>query len=228
VSASPLAWQAGQPAPRWTWHSLGLAAVCTLAFFLAVPLLETLRTLSPQASTDVREMPFRPEPPAPPPPRPLEAEAPPTSQPELAVPAPPSLSLPAPSFSAPSLDAPLLPFAPRAQWRTDSPAFTLAPPALPSIFEVGELDQAPRPLSQIRPIYPPRARMQRVEGWVELEFVVGTDGSVGELRATARDPDETFVEPALQAARRWRFEPGQRDGQAVPTRVRQRVTFQLQ
>jgi protein TonB len=95
------------------------------------------------------------------------------------------------------------------------------------IFELGELDEPPRPLTRLKPIYPPQARLRRVEGWVELEFVVAADGTVRDVDVIAAQPAELFTRSATRAVQRWRFVPGTKDGQPVAARVRQKVTFQL-
>ena len=40
--------------------------------------------------------------------------------------------------------------------------------------------------------------------------------------------DREFVEPALRAVRHWRFEPGRRDGKAVPFRMTIPIEFSLE
>lgn len=216
------------PAPRWTLGVLLASAACTLALFLAVPLLETLRNLNLAPQLQPRPLPLVTDPPAPPPPLTLpEPAARPESSPSL--PAPPQLTLPAPPPllpNTPSLNLPAL--ATPVTWAVDPLAATpLAPPA-PALFDITRVDQAPTPRSQLRPLYPPRARLHRIEGWVDLEFTVTPQGTTENIRATASAPDDTFVRSAIQAATRWSFNPGRHQNQPVPVRVRQRITFELQ
>ncbi|NCC49758.1 MAG: energy transducer TonB, partial [Spartobacteria bacterium] len=96
------------------------------------------------------------------------------------------------------------------------------------IFELGDLDEPPRPLTRLKPIYPPQARMRRLEGWVELEFVVLADGTVDDIQRVAEYPEALFTDSAIRAARQWRFIPGSKDGDAVAVRVRQKVTFKVE
>ncbi|MGX2038857.1 energy transducer TonB [Methylocaldum sp. MU1018] len=59
-------------------------------------------------------------------------------------------------------------------------------------------------LSQVLPEYPPRARAQRIEGWVRLEIEVSPAGTVSAARVVAAKPERVFDEAALKAIRRWR------------------------
>lgn len=215
------------PAPRWTWRVVLASGLCTLGLFMAVPLLETLRNLNPATERQVHRLPLVSE--LPPPPQPVTLpDAPPA--PEAAAPVPlPELPLPAPPPPLPSLTAVAMPavFTPTA-WTTDPLRMApMAPPA-PAIFEIGGVDQPPVPRSQLRPLYPPRARLHRIEGWVDLEFVVTAEGDVEQVRVIAAQPDDIFERSAVQAAARWRFTPGRHQNKPVPVRVRQRISFELQ
>jgi protein TonB len=96
------------------------------------------------------------------------------------------------------------------------------------VFEVGELDEAPRAQVRMQPVYPPRARMRRQEGVVELEFVVGPSGEVGDIEIISSRPPQTFDQAAVRAVSGWRFTPGMKGGQPVATRVRQKISFTLE
>lgn len=218
---------AASPAPRWTWRVTLASLGCTLALFMAVPLLETLRTLNVSPTLTVREMPTVVEPPPPPPPLSLPDTSPPAEAAEVVVPVELSLPPPPPMLpSAPALSMPAV-FTP-SEWTTDPLRMqALAPPG-PQVFDMGQIDQPPVPRSQLRPLYPPRARLHRVEGWVDLEFVVTAEGDVRDIRVTGSSPDDTFDRSAVQAASRWRFSPGRHQNKPVPVRVRQRITFELQ
>jgi len=95
------------------------------------------------------------------------------------------------------------------------------------VFEIGDLDEPPRPLARLEPIYPPQARMRKTEGVVVVEFVVAADGSVRDIVVISSQPGDIFASSAIRAIERWRFTPGTKGGEAVATRVRQRVEFKL-
>lgn len=95
------------------------------------------------------------------------------------------------------------------------------------VFEIGELDDPPRPMARLQPLYPPQARMHRIEGVVVMEFVVTAEGETSDIVVVSSQPGEIFVAPALRAIERWRFAPGTKDGRTVATRVRQKIEFKL-
>lgn len=100
--------------------------------------------------------------------------------------------------------------------------------ARPPVFDLAELDSRPRPLVQVRPVYPFRARERGIEGVVRLGFIVGADGSVREVEILDCEPEGVFERAAKAAARRWRFAPGTKDGKPVASRVRVTVRFRLE
>ncbi len=83
-------------------------------------------------------------------------------------------------------------------------------------------------IRSIEPDYPRAARAARVEGWVDLEFSVLPDGAVGAVKVVASAPAGTFDGAAVDAVRRWRFQPVMRDGIAVEQRTRLRMRFNLE
>lgn len=79
----------------------------------------------------------------------------------------------------------------------------------------------------VAPEYPRAARDAGIEGWVDLEFTVRTDGTVDAVRVTDAQPAGTFEEAALASVARWRFEPVRRDGLPVEQRARLRMRFNI-
>jgi periplasmic protein TonB len=57
------------------------------------------------------------------------------------------------------------------------------------------------------PSYPPDAFRSRQSGEVQVEFTVGTDGSVTSARVVRSNPRRVFDRAALDAVNRWRFQP---------------------
>lgn len=64
-----------------------------------------------------------------------------------------------------------------------------------------------RALSTPSPRYPPDALRSGQSGEVQVEFTVGVDGSVSGARVVRATPPRVFDREALNAVRRWRFEP---------------------
>ena len=64
-----------------------------------------------------------------------------------------------------------------------------------------------RSISTPAPRFPPDALRSGTSGEVLVEFTVGTDGSVTDARVLRAEPARTFDREAVNAVRRWRFEP---------------------
>ena len=93
-------------------------------------------------------------------------------------------------------------------------------------FDVSELEKRPEAVSQVAPAYPAELRKAKIEGVVTLVFVLGEDGRVEDPRVENSSRPE-FEKPALEAIRKWRFRPGEKDGQAVRTYVRIPMRFRV-
>ena len=64
-----------------------------------------------------------------------------------------------------------------------------------------------RPISTPSPSYPREAYREGTSGEVQVEFTVGTDGSVTSARVVRADPPRVFDREALSAVKRWKFQP---------------------
>ncbi|HEX5122664.1 MAG TPA: energy transducer TonB [Rhodanobacteraceae bacterium] len=77
------------------------------------------------------------------------------------------------------------------------------------------------------PVYPLTAARNRQEGWVEVEFTVGADGTVTNPHVTASQPSRVFDREAIAAVQRAKFEPKMQNGVAVASTLRRRIEFKL-
>jgi TonB family protein len=80
----------------------------------------------------------------------------------------------------------------------------------------------------VPPTFPASARDRSLSGWVDVQFMVMTDGSVSDLSVVGADPAGQFEQSALDAVRKWKYRPIQRDGQPINQRARVRVRFALE
>ena len=94
------------------------------------------------------------------------------------------------------------------------------------VFEISDLDQAPVPLVRIAPVYPPELKRNRVQGTVNVVFIVDELGNV-KRPSIEKSSNREFNENALKAVRQWKFEPGEKDNRKVKTRVRLPLSFTL-
>jgi len=119
-------------------------------------------------------------------------------------------------------------------------AATPAAEAAPKPTEVAKATPPPAPvappageshdvsvLTPPRPSYPPAAVRNRQDGWVEVEFTVGADGSVQNAHVTASEPARVFDREAVSAVQRAKFSPKMENGQAVASTLRRRIEFKL-
>lgn len=78
-----------------------------------------------------------------------------------------------------------------------------APAPAPTRATVSDLT----PISTPQPRYPAAAARRQQSGEVQIEFTVGTDGSVTSARVVRANPPRVFDREALNAVERWRFQP---------------------
>jgi len=78
-----------------------------------------------------------------------------------------------------------------------------------------------RAVSTPAPRYPADALRSGTSGEVLVEITVGTDGSVTDARILRANPPRVFDREALNAVKRWRFEPI-----SSPTTTRRTLAFQ--
>jgi TonB family protein len=109
--------------------------------------------------------------------------------------------------------------------RVTRPAAAIAAqaPAPPQVLPENQM----RRTFFMAPEYPSRARQRETEGWVDIEFTVGKDGTTRDLSVRAAEPAGVFDRAALDAVRRWRYEPRVVDGTVVDQRVETRLRFRL-
>jgi len=80
----------------------------------------------------------------------------------------------------------------------------------------------------VAPDFPRAAREKGITGWVDVQFMVRTDGSVGDANIVGAQPVGVFEQAALDAVRRWHYRPVLQAGQVVSQRTRVRVRFAMQ
>ena len=199
---------------------LGAVSITLLLFFV-LPLMQAITDRSDDDDSLIRDMTTANVPPPPPPieeePE-KEEEEPEEEPPELEEEAPPKLDL---------LDLSSALHATGEGWGIDSAVklntIAAAESEGDSAYSLADLDQTPRALHQPYPV--PNAKTRKKSpGKVEIIFFVDEDGKV-ETPTVRRSDDPVFDKPALDAVKRWRFEPGKRGGKAVRFRMSVPITF---
>jgi protein TonB len=80
----------------------------------------------------------------------------------------------------------------------------------------------------VAPQFPDVARQRGIDGWVDLQFLVGADGAVSDVKVVGAEPAGVFEPAALDALRHWHYQPVVRGGHVVSQRARVRLRFAVQ
>lgn len=220
----------GRPVTLATWprrlkhavQTLLGAALLTLAFFLVLPLLQAITDRGPGdlvlRSADTVNLP-----PPPPPPEP-EPEKEPEREEE-----PPKLAEEAPPLDLSQLELALNTGGAGA-WVQGDFGVKLnqiggQDESEDALFSLAELDQ--RPVASYQPMPPITNEMRRkAPATVHVLFIVDAQGRVDAPRVQeSRGVDPIFERAALEAVKKWKFEPGKRNGKPVRFRMRVPITF---
>jgi TonB family protein len=81
-------------------------------------------------------------------------------------------------------------------------------------------------LTQVQPEYTKEARDAKIQGTVELLVIVNRDGTV-KVDSVKKSLGYGMDEKAIEAVQKWKFMPGKKDGEPVPTYVTILVNFSL-
>ncbi|KGO98601.1 energy transducer TonB, partial [Novilysobacter defluvii] len=108
----------------------------------------------------------------------------------------------------------------------DVPAPPPAPPSPPApTTTLGSVDPSSR--AQNPPRYPPSALRAGIEGTVILVISIDAQGNVLDVEVERSSRNRDLDRAAVQAARKWRFNPATENGVAVASRVRVPVDFNM-
>lgn len=84
------------------------------------------------------------------------------------------------------------------------------------------------PIVRITPMYPRKAAIKGIEGWVKLEFTITQAGTVSDVKVLSAKPRRMFNRAAIKSILRWKFKPRVVSGKAVARRATQTIEFRLQ
>ena len=107
------------------------------------------------------------------------------------------------------------------------PAPRAAPtPLPPGVNRVGNGVTAPTLISKVEPTYTQEARAAKINGTVVLYIEVSAEGATQNIRVL-RKLDPGLDQKAIEAASKWRFRPGMKDGVPVTVAAQVEVNFRL-
>jgi periplasmic protein TonB len=94
------------------------------------------------------------------------------------------------------------------------------------VFRVGGGVSAPRAISTPDPEYSEEARKAKYQGVVVLWLIVDQSGNPRDIKV-ARSLGMGLDQKAIEAVRKWKFEPAQKDGKPVAVQINVEVNFRL-
>jgi len=95
---------------------------------------------------------------------------------------------------------------------------------IPEIYETSKLDKIPIATKQIHPEYPVEMRRAAISCQVDVDFIVDTSGNVRNVFA-AKSTRREFESAAIKAVSKWKFRPGEKNGQVVNTHMQVPIVF---
>ncbi len=95
------------------------------------------------------------------------------------------------------------------------------------IVDYKNLDKKPKVVEKAMPVYPEEACRKNQTGITVVNVVVDESGRVSRTKIEKSSGFPLLDEAAVQAALKFRFEPGEKDGKAVKTRMTIPFRFKL-
>ncbi len=197
----------------------------TVALFIILPILENIGKQDDKTDLTLTAV-DAVEPPPPPPTVEQKPEEPPPADEK-----PPELTENAPPLDLSQLELALNPGTGEGMGgdftvKLSVGQATSSMAAQDDIFALADLDQSPRATFQPAPQYPAQLKKRKIQGTVYVLFIVDKDGRVRDPKIQKSDNAELDVH-AMNAVKKWRFEPGKVAGKAVQFRMRVPMTFAL-
>jgi protein TonB len=82
-------------------------------------------------------------------------------------------------------------------------------------------------VKMFKPRYPTMALRNSTEGWVEVGFTVDAQGNVVDAKVLDAQPRHVFDSAAIDAVRRWKFQPAMQNGTATASQQQKHIDFKL-
>jgi protein TonB len=94
-----------------------------------------------------------------------------------------------------------------------------------SPVRVGGRVKEPRLIHRVDPTYPPLAVQTHMQGTVIVDAIIDEHGDIVEVKVVSGPP--LLIQSALDAVRRWKYEPTYLNDQPVPVQLNVTVSFKL-
>jgi periplasmic protein TonB len=107
---------------------------------------------------------------------------------------------------------------------------TAAKPAAPTSgrsapIRIGGRVKPPKAIVQTRPDYPTLARQAHIQGQVQIDAILDEQGNVVEMKVVSGPP--LLYQAAVDALKKWKYEPTYLNDQAIPVQMIVTITFTL-
>ena len=99
------------------------------------------------------------------------------------------------------------------------------PPRKGAPLRVGGRVRPPKAIVQVHPEYPPLARQTRIQGQVQIDAILDEQGNVIEMKIISGPP--LLYQAALDALKKWKYEPTYLNDQPIAVQMIVTITFQL-
>ncbi|MBS1717391.1 MAG: TonB family protein [Armatimonadetes bacterium] len=133
----------------------------------------------------------------------------------------PTTKEPTPAMPQPQPQPEAVKPAPKADVEKPAPTEPTATPHVP-VFA------GAKPIAQPLPVIPDDYRAEDLSKDFVAEFEVGADGVPTDVKVAQSTGIFELDRLALEAAKKWRFQPATRDGQPVPGKVRLTIEFRVE
>ncbi len=97
--------------------------------------------------------------------------------------------------------------------------------AVPQRIRVSSGVAAGNLIQEVKPVYPPMAKMARVQGTVVLAAVISKAGTIENLKVVSGHP--MLIQSAVDAVQQWRYKPYMLSGEPVEVDTQISVVFTL-
>lgn len=118
---------------------------------------------------------------------------------------------------------------PGAEPGADKPAAATSEPKTidgQMVYKPGHGITPPRVTYSPTPEYSEKARKAKYQGTCVLWLIVGADGNPHDIKVT-QGLGKGLDEKAIEAVKKWKFEPAKKDGEPVAVEINVEVTFHL-
>ncbi len=89
------------------------------------------------------------------------------------------------------------------------------------------VDDPPKPSERTPVEYPAQARSKGITGYVTLNLLISTQGSVEQVKLLESYPEGVFDDAATGTVKNWKFDPAMYQGKPVKVWAKQKIRFDL-